>query len=395
MNSPAGHVRSLTSFADISIGGSGSLLVNAASTINGDLFVGGAFGGTSSITVNGNLTASGAQFTGVGGSLTLNGDTTLSGGNFITDGFHVTNPTGSTVSASGDLNLYGTGSFRNDGVFEFVENGAIGDSSFVGTGVFENTGVIQRRTGDSSSATLLVPPNLINSGLIDIQVGFGLIGYNARPFTNSGTIRAAAGTNLTLSGPSTSSGVITGDRIRIEDVVNITGSYTSSTSTTAMYGGIRISGDVYSLGELFVSGALDLTGAVLHGSTATLDRLTVSGVLKTDDALVVTGQTDLSNATLSGVGGSLTLNGDTTLSGGNFITDGFHVTNPTGSTVSASGDLNLYGTGSFRNDGVFEFVENGAIGDSSFVGTGVFENTGVIQRRTGDSSSATLLVPPI
>jgi len=102
-------IKSLTSVAALDIAG-GTLLVNSASTVDGDLQLSGTLGGTADIDVSGLFTWNNGTLVGVGGhgSLTANGGTAIVANSHseMRGGFRYVNPAGQTATWTGNRAIF-------------------------------------------------------------------------------------------------------------------------------------------------------------------------------------------------------------------------------------------------------------------------------------------------
>jgi hypothetical protein len=381
-------IKSLTSVAALDIAG-GTLLVNSASTVDGDLQLSGTLGGTADIDVSGLFTWNNGTLVGVGGhgSLTANGGTAIVANSHseMRGGFRYVNPAGQTATWTGNRAIFlsDRSIFQNDGTLDLQQSGTgVGDRDDMSE--FINTGTVLK--SQSAGESFFTTGVIINSGLIDVQSGDLYLGYyEPSQTTNTGTIHGALDTTIFVFSGLDSSGTIDADRVQfLHGTQSISGEFAAN-DTQVYRSDVTMTGTIASLGALGVDGAtLNLTAATFMSGGETLDSLNLNGTLVTDEDLTVSGLFTWNNGSLVGVGGhgSLTISQDT-IWGNNLTVRNFTLINAANMTWTG-GTVQFFGTtGGFVNaagatftntfDGTFGSVDGNCL---RFVNEGHFVKTG-------------------
>lgn len=381
-------INRLTSAAALDISG-GTLLVNSASTVDGDLQLSGTLGGSADIDVSGLFTWNNGSLVGVGGkgSLTASGGTVIVANNFseVRGGFRYLNPAGQTATWTGNraIILSDRSIFQNDGTLDLQQSGAgIGDRDDMSE--FINTGTVLK--SQSAGESYITTGVIINSGLIDVQSGDFYFGYyELSQTTNTGTIHGALDTTIWVFSGLDSSGTIDADRVQFLHGTQLISGEFAANDTQVYRSDVTMTGTIASLGALGVDGGtLNLTAATFMSGGETFDSLNLNGTLVTDEDLTVAGMFTWNNGSLVGVGGhgSLNISQDTIL-GSNLTVRNFTLINAANMTWTG-GTVQFFGTtGGFINatgatftttfDGTFGSVDGNCL---RFVNDGQFIKSG-------------------
>jgi hypothetical protein len=291
---------------------------------------------------------------------------------------------GPNASASGDVNIYSSGSsgtsFTNQGTITYSGNGG---SIYAPT--FVNSGSIS-----ATSGTLYVGyPNTYNStnaasGTIT-ATGSGTTVYIRGNFSNSGTLTAQNSGVLFFDGTNTSGNlgnvvIATGGHARLNGTITNTALSAPTGGTFELYGG-TISGGTIAAGALsFTSSGGYLSGATLNDSL----NLGANAYVRFTGGASFTGPnlTLATNANLYWEQvGTLADKVLTFSSGGLVYINGANNALTFGPNASATGDVSIYSSGSsgtsFTNQGIITYsgTNSGSIYAPTFINSGAISAT--------------------
>ena len=311
---------------------------------------------------------------------------------------------GSTSACSlllnGDQTISGTGQISFDGTSSISQDviGSKGGTLTISPSITIRSGAQGGFVGD-------YPANLINQGTIAAQTPGQTLTINGASWTNTGTLRADAGT-LALGGSFTTAGI--GTIVRTNGAIAVTGDWNNSNATL----------NLDALGPLFLSDGT-IRGGTITGSPANpiqvligqfnngghLDNVTLSGTanvtpgagLGIQNGLVLNnGHLNFTGASrLSAIGGAQSLSGTGELlfdNGGPVLNvagvaigSGITIRTITSDPLNPSGGLTIAG-GGFNNSGLISSEVPSRTIFIVDVSTG-FTNTGTIQSLNGGGLS--------
>ena len=379
-----GHASALGTAA-VTLSG-GTLDLNNQSTSASIVLDGGTIANTG--TVNGVLSGAVALNKSSTGTLTLTTQNTFTGGTTISNGVvvlgHATNTlanVGAVTVSGGELSL-GSNS-DTVGAVTLTSGSITGTGTLTGTSYDLQAGVISAQLAGAGAATkstagtvTLSAANSNYSGSVIVAAGTIAIGDNAALGTGTVTLNggsvALSGQTLanalafgggSISGSGTVSGAVSGSAaftksgsgaLVLAGAQNPTGGLSVTGGTLEISGSLNsgtYAGTIASNG----SGALALTGN---------SPQTLSGVISGSAALAKSG-----NGTLTLSGGSSTLTGNVSITGGKVVVTGFSATaqgsNP---TLSALGNMTTVGrTISVGSGATLEIVASDAFGAYNYV----------------------------
>jgi hypothetical protein len=319
--------------------GTGTTTINTPLSMNQLDMVGGTLTGSGNITVTGVLNWTGGTMAGTG--RTILGPTAtlaMNGGGTVTLSRILENQGTATWSA-GALQFI-SGQVLNTGTFIATSGGTL--SGFGGPGGvnnrFTNQGTFRKQgAGLTQLFTSSTAVAFDNSGLVEVQGGTLLL--DSAGGTHSGDFTIAAGTTLQLDGPhsfQSTSDVSGGGTVQ---VINSTGTSTSTFGGTLAPAALVISG-----------------GTVNVNVTTQVTNLSVSG------------------GTLSGTG-NVTAIGNSTWTGGTMAGTGRTILGPTaalalngGGTVTLSRVLENQGTATW-SAGAIQFISGQVLNTGTFIAT--------------------------
>ncbi len=342
------------------------LTLNGASTVsnNGVLnLASGTVNGTGALTVSSQLNWNGGTLSGTGkktvsGKLNLSGDQTLDKTTLETTGATVwtgngtlysnnaatwNNASTGTIDLQGDADFYqnsgAQSTFNNAGTLT-KSNGTTTDESYI-SGIFNNTGTVQVKAG-----TLRLSGGGTNTGSFSID--------------NGATLKLSSNYNFN-----------TGNSITGAGNFNIEGGTTTVATASTWSAPVNlISGDLTGAGALTISNLLNWNGGTLSGT----GKKTVSGKLN------LSGDQYLDGTTLETTGATV-WTGNGTLYAANAAT----WNNTSTGTIDLQGDADFYSwygaQPTFNNAGTLT-KSNGTTTDESYI-SGIFNNTGTVQVKKG------------
>jgi hypothetical protein len=366
-------VNSLTSQANISIGG-GSLALATTSTISAGLTISGG-----TLTGAGNLTIDGV-FDWTGGTLSGSSSLTAAGGASIIsgvtlDGRTLVIPAGTTATASDSSNWGSIAGINfativNHGTFiDQLHQGEIGAPTADGGGtIFDNYGsFIRTISGDNGTLNTTVEAVFNNYGSVEVQSGELDFAGDGRTSVSSGSFTGDPGSRLRFNGQITTLAQgVTGDLVSFGGTYTVAGPYQAN--TTVVGGPVTFTGTVGdSQGN---AGAWTIesyaTFSPASGGPATLTFTSLSlggngfaGVLSGTDSFVDSGAFTWSEGTLAGPQGSRL-----TAAGGASIISGV--------TLDGRTLINA-GTATWLNSGTFTVTDGGVLDN---LATGTFGTAG-------------------
>lgn len=269
-----------------------------------------------------------------GGTLTNNGTVNLitNGSRYVSGATTIINNGLFTMPAGGYLYLYDTSVFSNaaSGVFDFQSDAVLSYSASAHS--FNNAGLIKKTAGSGSVNFQSI---LNNTGTISVESGTMSMSSLAKTF-NGGIYNVTAGCALSLDGPTSINGTLTG-------VLN---------------GVFNLNNNV----SVVTAAAFNFTGNTPVNWN--------SGI--------ITGGGTLTNTSKI----SLTTNGSRYISGATTLTNNGTMTMPAG------GYLYLYDTSVLNNSssGIFDFQSDAVVSYSGVLHS--FNNSGLIKKSAGAGSSS-------
>ncbi len=335
---------SLADSAQVNIAG-GTLVDNTDVTVTDLQLDNGTLGGTATFTVAGSLSWTNGVMNGSGTTLVAAGATlTISGlaGKLLADTRQLINGTdNATWDGAGNLYLTQFATFTNNGTLTVLNNQTIESSpyDFSAPGVVNNSGTWVK----TSSGTTNIHVIFNNSGLVDLQAGTLLLN---RGGSASGSFDTADGATLSFTSNydlQDGASLIDAGFARVQG-----GTVTVAGNVTATNIGLD-SGTLAGSGTLEVTGSFRWTGGTIADATGTL-------LLDPGAAMSISGT---AGKTLNAR--TLNLNGDVTWSGGNIVVQNGGIINlgdgqGDGTFTIQTDNLNLGGSGTFRNKGIVTMV---------------------------------------
>ncbi len=338
-------------FGDSTFASSGGLSLDGNSNFGTITMTSGSFDDSGyNLTASGLVDIQGGTFSGSsGGTQTLNGGLTVSGGDFDSESLDVNgdlNITAGTFTAPSEV-----GSFNLSGNV-VRSGGGIFDSSSGGATIFDGTTQSINLNGSNSFGGIEVGASTTLTALSDLDI-------------NGNVSAVSGGTNAFIISSKT---VDFGGDVDLTNLTTFTRagstvSFDGSSSQMINSGGLNFGDSTFAS-----SGGLSLDGNSNFGTiTMTSGSFDDSGYNLTASGLV-----DIQGGTFSGSsGGTQTLNGGLTVSGGNFDSEILDVNgdlNITSGTFTAPSEV-----GSFNLSGNLE--RSGGIFDSSGGGVTIFDGT--------------------
>lgn len=350
----------------------GRILFPLGATLNdGSIFSGAGLskltGGT--FDLSGTLDLGNAEFAGgvINGSAALANKLVWTGGRF-------TGPGALTITASGILELAGTGVKQFDNGYIFQNNGAInwlaGDLRADNNSVINNAGLLDLQ-GDLFMDNLVngAVPVVNNAGTFKKSAGSGAAVVEFI-VNNNGTLEVAAG-SLRLTGGGSSAGIF---------------------STT---GGATVE---FTAGSPSLQPGASFTGAgfgVVDGANLELAGLSTaarfevrSGLLSGSGQLNVTSQLYWTGGDFAGTG-KLVAKGSFGIGGGTEkqLRDGWEVSNEGAAVWTGAGDIKAGSGASFSNSGSLEIQADVTFADLENGAPATFNNTGILRKSTSGGTA--------
>ncbi len=314
---------SATNTYNTQVSGSGTITVDIPITVDQLQFQSGTIGASSGLTVNNTLTWTGGTFS-TGGTINANGGVSFPGGS--------TGPTltGSNLSIGNvapTTSLWSGGNITMNGILFIVPGSTLqasSDGTMSGTGTFFNATFIK----SGGTGTTSINPDITNNGIF--EAASGTVATTGQFVNNGGTVLASGGT-LQINGTlvNLSSGTLTNGTYQVQANSSLTlpGSVTTiDTNTTVELDGTNSNfASINSLAT--VNGTFRLTGG---RSFTTAGNLAVAGTL------------DVQSGSLLNVSGSLSVPGVASITNGTV-----NVAGPTTvtSTLTVAAGATLGGTG--------------------------------------------------
>jgi hypothetical protein len=262
----------------------GTLTIDSAgfSTTNAMTFTGGTLTGTAPLDVNGPLAWTGGTMSGTG-SLVVDGPTTISGASskilrrtLVANGSVSVAATNVGIDAGGELGI------PSDAELSLAGGASLTWISGSTPGTLNVDGTL-RKTGDAGTASISFATSTFD-GPIAIDGGTLQI---AAPFTASGAVSGAAGTELSLTGsaaqtftttaPATLASLrLAGSAVSFAALVSAQ-SITAVSGTTTFNAPLTVGtwtqqgGTVGGSGSVTVNGAMTFSNGTLNGGSATMD----------------------------------------------------------------------------------------------------------------------------
>lgn len=361
---------------------------------------GGNLGGSNSVIVSGLFTWSGGNIVGTN-SVTANGGLIFTGGTTRGLTSRTLINTATATWDSQNISLASGAVISNAPGADFNLTTGLNILAPFGGGVFANAGTFRRTSANSNLTTVACIFN--NSGLVEIQAG-GIQFNNSG--THSGTFEVFAGATLDLSASTGTNNLTAGSS------VNNAGNFTVSGGTANLSGALAVSGtNTFSAGTANFSGTYSLVNGTMNitGGTAnfngdgTINPVALnfsSGTLGGSNNVTVNGPIVWTGGTITGTNsvianGGLTVSGAgaktltsrslinsanavMTNSGSITLASGAVVSNAPAGTWNIAADVNITGSGSVANAGLFRK----SVGSLSTINV-PFANSGTLESLAG------------